>query len=319
MRDSGCSARGDRPTTLEQLLDAARGARGRPPTPWICSGAAMIEPTRLRGFSDAYGSWKTICISRRSGRSSRAPSRAIVAALEAHVARRSARAGARSCARASTCRSPTRRRARASRPRATENVTPSTAWTAATCRREQALADREVGRDVLDLDERRRRSRAHAAAGLRRGSSASRSARLLVGIEPAAVEVVAPPPRSLERGLGPRTGRTHAGSAARNAAAGGRVDAATAACPAIECSRVLLGAVEARDRAEQAPRVRVLRVVEERRACRRTRRRRPAYITPIAVGDLGDDAEVVRDQDRPPSVNSSLQPARSARGSAPGS
>ena len=27
----------------------------------------MIWPTRLRGFSDEYGSWKTICISRRSG------------------------------------------------------------------------------------------------------------------------------------------------------------------------------------------------------------------------------------------------------------
>ena len=29
----------------------------------------MIAPTRLRGFSDAYGSWNTICSSRRTGRS----------------------------------------------------------------------------------------------------------------------------------------------------------------------------------------------------------------------------------------------------------
>ena len=29
----------------------------------------MIEPTGWRGFSDAYGSWKIICISRRSARS----------------------------------------------------------------------------------------------------------------------------------------------------------------------------------------------------------------------------------------------------------
>jgi oligopeptide/dipeptide ABC transporter ATP-binding protein len=35
----------------------------------------MIEPTRLRGFSEAYGSWKTICSSRRRGRSSRRESR----------------------------------------------------------------------------------------------------------------------------------------------------------------------------------------------------------------------------------------------------
>ena len=32
----------------------------------------MIVPTRLRGFSEAYGSWKTICISRRM-RAQRAP------------------------------------------------------------------------------------------------------------------------------------------------------------------------------------------------------------------------------------------------------
>ena len=31
------------------------------------NGSAMIEPTVLRGFSDEYGSWKIICISRRSG------------------------------------------------------------------------------------------------------------------------------------------------------------------------------------------------------------------------------------------------------------
>ncbi len=34
----------------------------------------MIWPTVLRGFSDAYGSWKIICISRRSGRSWRCES-----------------------------------------------------------------------------------------------------------------------------------------------------------------------------------------------------------------------------------------------------
>ena len=39
------------------------------------SGSAMIAPTRLRGFSDAYGSWNTICSSRRTGRSLRRDSR----------------------------------------------------------------------------------------------------------------------------------------------------------------------------------------------------------------------------------------------------
>ena len=31
----------------------------------------MMKPTRLRGFSDAYGSWKIIVISRRIGRIAR--------------------------------------------------------------------------------------------------------------------------------------------------------------------------------------------------------------------------------------------------------
>ena len=37
----------------------------------MISGSAISWPTRLRGLSDAYGSWKTICICRRSGRSAR--------------------------------------------------------------------------------------------------------------------------------------------------------------------------------------------------------------------------------------------------------
>ena len=39
------------------------------------SGLEMIAPTRLRGFSEAYGSWNTICSSRRTGRSLRRDSR----------------------------------------------------------------------------------------------------------------------------------------------------------------------------------------------------------------------------------------------------
>ncbi len=43
----------------------------RLPTRWMRSGSEMIAPTRLRGFSEAYGSWNTICSSRRTGRSCR--------------------------------------------------------------------------------------------------------------------------------------------------------------------------------------------------------------------------------------------------------
>ena len=60
---------------LEQLLDAAL-AVGSVPMPWTSSGSATIAPTRLRAFSEAYGSWKTIIISRRIGRISLAVERA---------------------------------------------------------------------------------------------------------------------------------------------------------------------------------------------------------------------------------------------------
>ena len=36
--------------------------------PWIANGSPMIDPTRRRGFSEPYGSWKIICMSRRNGR-----------------------------------------------------------------------------------------------------------------------------------------------------------------------------------------------------------------------------------------------------------
>ena len=42
----------------------------------------MIDPTVLRGFSDAYGSWKIICMSRRSSRSSAASELGDVPSLE---------------------------------------------------------------------------------------------------------------------------------------------------------------------------------------------------------------------------------------------
>src|SRR5680860_663129 len=32
---------------------------------WITNGSPTIVPTVIRGFSDAYGPWKTICMSRR--------------------------------------------------------------------------------------------------------------------------------------------------------------------------------------------------------------------------------------------------------------
>ena len=51
------------------------------------SGSAMIEPTRRRGFSEPYGSWKIIWMRRRSGRSWPRLRRADVLALELDQAR----------------------------------------------------------------------------------------------------------------------------------------------------------------------------------------------------------------------------------------
>ena len=34
----------------------------------MTSGSSTMSPTRMRGFSDEYGSWKTICMSRRAWR-----------------------------------------------------------------------------------------------------------------------------------------------------------------------------------------------------------------------------------------------------------
>ena len=72
----------------EQLLDAAASRPSR--CWWIANGSPTIWPTLLRGFSDEYGSWKMICISRRSGRSARWREARDVLAVEADRARTSA-------------------------------------------------------------------------------------------------------------------------------------------------------------------------------------------------------------------------------------
>ena len=56
---------------LQADASSAAPARGRSASfpvaiPWIRSGSAMMSPTVMRGLSDAYGSWKMICISLRS-------------------------------------------------------------------------------------------------------------------------------------------------------------------------------------------------------------------------------------------------------------
>src|SRR6266704_2908079 len=61
---------GDRPTRSSSSR-TRRLTWSRFPRLWMRKGSESISPTRLRGLSDAYGSWNTICSSRRTGRSSR--------------------------------------------------------------------------------------------------------------------------------------------------------------------------------------------------------------------------------------------------------
>ena len=77
---------------------------------------AEMSPTVMRGLSDAYGSWKTICMSLRTSRICRRDAARDVATVEEIVPAVGA-VSRISGARASSCRSRTRRRARASRRR----------------------------------------------------------------------------------------------------------------------------------------------------------------------------------------------------------
>ena len=56
---------------LQELRGRAVSPRCFETPPWIANGWSTICSTDLRGLSEAYGSWKIICISRRSGRSPR--------------------------------------------------------------------------------------------------------------------------------------------------------------------------------------------------------------------------------------------------------
>ena len=58
---------GVQPDPLHQLLDLGLDAAGPARRSCTLNGAEMIVPTVCRGFSELYGSWKIICISRRSG------------------------------------------------------------------------------------------------------------------------------------------------------------------------------------------------------------------------------------------------------------
>ena len=69
---SGCACSGLRPTSVISSRDAL-ASRRCPYMPCTRRGSAMMACTVMRGLSEAYGSWKTICMLRRSRRSSPPP------------------------------------------------------------------------------------------------------------------------------------------------------------------------------------------------------------------------------------------------------
>src|SRR5712692_5901429 len=64
-----CSAL--RPTVSSRCTTRSSRSRLVLASLWMTSASPMIEPTVIRGFSEAYGSWKMICMSRRKWRSDR--------------------------------------------------------------------------------------------------------------------------------------------------------------------------------------------------------------------------------------------------------
>ena len=234
--------------------------------------------------------------------------------LEARRCPRSARAAARGSARASTCRSRTRRRGRASRPRCTSKDDAVDGLHAGDLALQHAAAlDREVLVDVARLEQH---LAAHAEQ-LRVRSSRRARAQLLGDGQVAAVAMR----RAQRAARAPAARRQQAlervRAARREARSPAAARAATAAGRGSSCRRCGRGRSR-RGIEPSRPQVYGCCAFAKSSPFGPSSTIRPAYITQHAVGDLGDDAHVVRDQhDRRAEV--ACAACGSARGSAPGS
>ena len=309
---SGCSARA---RARRRPSAPARAAwRRRATVPWMTSGSAMIAPTRLRGLSEAYGSWKTICISRRSGRSARRVEPRDVAPVE-HAR----------CPTVSSCRR-TRQRPSVDLPQPDSPTRPSVS-PARTSKRDavdglHARRPRAAGRRVpltgkcfVDLARLEQHLAAHADELRVDRRLAPRE--LLGDRQVAAVEVARAPraPRARGGSLAARR-EARAGSAARTRSPAA-ARAATAAGPG-SSSGGAAAAGRCAGSSRAAPTCTGAAAFANSSRFGPSSTMRPAYITHDAVGDVGDDAHVVRDQhDRRAEV--ACAACGSAPGSAPGS
>ena len=228
-------------------------------------------------------------------------------------------AAARGSGRASTCRSPTRRRARASRPPRTSS---DDAVDGVHVRRPRGRSTPGLTGKCLTTSGARA-GRAVAVASRSRGlrppaRPAPRAGRFVARARARQrVEVAGAPLRSAAARAARARARTRAGSAARTAArAAGR--AATAAGRGIAGRRSRLRPVERAGSSRAAPTCTGAAGRGRARRASPCSTIRPAYITSDAVGDLGDHAEVVGDEDHRRAVLA-LEPLDQRRGSAPGS
>ena len=160
--DSGRRRSAGSPHSSSSSADASAFARRRAGQPVDDQRLGDDVADLMRGFSEAYGSWKTICMCRRQRRSSRPSRRVMSCAVERD------RAGGRSTRR-SIARpvvdlpepdSPTS----AERlPGAMSNDTPSTAWTTSFCAASTIAACEPDPRPVQIADaQQRRRHRSRA-------------------------------------------------------------------------------------------------------------------------------------------------------------
>src|SRR3954464_9785110 len=305
-------------------------------TSWMMNGSPMIEPTVLRGFSDEYGSWKIICMSRRSGlRSLRdmwamSRPRYVIDPLVGS----SRRVMRRAVVDLPQPDSPTRPSVS---PRNTAKLTPSTACTAPTCLRSRMpfVSGKCLTRSRISISrspawgpplpaliapppsrprarppcprpprERRRAPWRRPASPRRRAPTTARAASgAAAGRRPCGGRCRRAPPAGaavaaerLGRGepwVDALVGLAHV-RAARMERAARRLEDQRRRAALDRDERLVAWQVEARDRPEQTPCVRVLRRAEDG-VLVGVLDDPPGVHHGDGVGDLRHDAEVVRD------------------------
>ena len=263
----------------------------------------MIDCTVIRGFSDAYGSWNTICILRRNCAQLARSGRVARPARRTAPSPTSARAGAARSRPVVDLPQPDSPTSPSVSPRLDREADAGTRPGPRRPASEQAGADREVldqvARPRAAARRRLRRGVRGSVIGAHRHDAPSPAASKLASPRRSGTPTSAPGrPRASSRpsSVAHSPGTSAYGQRGWNAQPGGR-RSATAADPTMRCSRLFLsigGRAGAATRA--APRC---TGAAARRRCRRpspSSTWRPAYITMHPVGDAGDHAEVVGDQ-----------------------